>query len=55
MLSTKAKDDIDLNDAPPEILNEESRLRMLTQELEMTQRRYLLASQEKDFLRVRQH
>ena len=52
MLSTKPKDDLDIND-DPEVLTQESRLRMLTQELEMVQRRYMLASQEKDFLLVR--
>lgn len=52
MLSTKPKDNLDIND-DPEVLTQESRLRMLTQELEMVQRRYMLASQEKDFLLVR--
>ena len=52
MLSTKPKADLDIND-DPEVLTQESRLRMLTQELEMVQRRYMLASQEKDFLLVR--
>lgn len=54
-LSTKPKHNLDVNDAAPEVLMEESKLRMLTQELEMVQRRYMLASQEKDFLRARQH
>ena len=53
MLSTKAKDNIDINDAPPEVLMEESRLKMLTQELEMLQRRYMFARGEKDFLELR--
>ena len=43
MLSTKAKDDIDINDAPDEVLTSESQCRMLTQELEMIQRRLMMA------------
>lgn len=52
MLSTKANDP-DHIDAPDENLNEQNRLRMLTRELEMTQRRYMLAVSEKDFLKAR--
>ena len=52
MLSTKANDP-DHIDAPDENLNEQNKLRMLTRELEMTQRRYMLAVSEKDFLKAR--
>ena len=49
MLSTKAKRDID-EDNNADVLNEAARLKMLTQELEMLQRRYMFARGEKDFL-----
>lgn len=53
MLSTKPKADLDMKDFDDEVEREAHNLRMATDELEMMQRQFMFASQEKDFLRAR--
>ncbi len=54
MLSTKAKEDDQYAQVSDEILDAEGQVKMMTQELEIIQRRYLHAQNEKDHLRMRQ-
>ena len=54
MLSTKAKEDDQYAQVPDELLDADGQLKMMTQELEIIQRRYMMACQEKDHLRMRQ-
>jgi len=51
MMSTKPKEDLDMINGDAAVMNEQSKLRMLTQELEMVQVTYMSSQSEKDFLR----